>query len=40
VTAAGTPVYEFQSIGAAPAYRGWRLPDLYHATLDGSGGPE
>ena len=40
VTLKGAEVYQFQSIGPAPAYRGWRLPDLYHATLDGSAGPE
>jgi arylsulfate sulfotransferase len=36
----GTAVYEFQSIGSIASYRGWRLPDLYHATLNGSSGPE
>jgi len=40
VTPKATAVYQFQSIGPAPSYRGWRLPDLYHATLDGSSGPE
>ena len=37
---AGTAVYEFQSTGPSPSYRGWRLPDLYHSTINGSAGPE
>lgn len=40
LTPGGLEVYQFQSTGPAPSYRGWRLPDLYHATLDGSSGPE
>lgn len=40
VTADGTANYQFQSVGPAPSYRGWRLPDLYHSTLSGSAGPE
>ncbi len=36
----GTAVYQFQSTGPSPSYRGWRLSDLYHSTLDGSSGPE
>ena len=39
-TPQGTAVYEFQSVGPVASYRGWRLPDLYHATLNGSSGPE
>jgi hypothetical protein len=38
-TPAATDVYEFQSVGPAPSYRGWRMTDLYHATLNGSAGP-
>ncbi len=36
----GTLEYEFQGVGPSRAYRGWRLPDLYHASLNGSAGPE
>jgi arylsulfate sulfotransferase len=39
LTPTGTAVYQFQSVGSAPAYRGWRLADFYHATLNGSSGP-
>ncbi|HTQ57184.1 MAG TPA: aryl-sulfate sulfotransferase [Bryobacteraceae bacterium] len=40
VSPVGTFEYQFQAIGPAKAYRGWRLQDLYHASLNGSGGPE
>jgi hypothetical protein len=36
----GTFVYRFQSVGTSLTYRGWRMPDLYTATLSGSSGPE
>ena len=36
----GTAVYELQSVGTTRSYRGWRLMDLYHATCNGSSGPE
>jgi len=39
-TPQGAAVYEFQSVGPDASYRGWRLADLYHATLNGSSGPE
>jgi hypothetical protein len=39
-TPGGTDVYQFQGVSTSIAYRGWRLPDLYHCTLDGSSGPE
>ena len=39
-TPKGTAVYEFQSVGPVASYRGWRLPDFYHAALNGSSGPE
>ena len=38
-TTSGTNVYEYQSLGPSPSYRGWRMQDLYHATLNGSSGP-
>jgi arylsulfate sulfotransferase len=40
ITPQGTAVYQLQSIGPTPSYRGWRMTDLYHATLNGSSGPE
>ncbi len=40
LTPNGTAVYQFQSVGPSRSYRGWRLTDLYHATLNGSSGPE
>jgi hypothetical protein len=39
-TPGGTAVYQFQGVSSSIAYRGWRLPDLYHCTLDGWSGPE
>ena len=36
----GTIEYQYQAIGSSQAYRGWRLPSLYQAALNGSGGPE
>jgi hypothetical protein len=38
-TPTGTNDYQFQGLGSSRAYRAWRLPDLYHSTLNGSGGP-
>jgi hypothetical protein len=40
ITPQTTAVYQLQSVGPTPSYRGWRLADLYHATLSGSSGPE
>ncbi|HVN06322.1 MAG TPA: aryl-sulfate sulfotransferase [Bryobacteraceae bacterium] len=37
---AGVMNYRFQSVGPSHAYRGWRLPDFYHAALNGSAGPD
>ncbi|HUO30056.1 MAG TPA: aryl-sulfate sulfotransferase [Bryobacteraceae bacterium] len=36
----GVMNYQFQSVGPSHAYRGWRLPDFYHAALNGSAGPD
>lgn len=36
----GTVNYELQTMGPSQSYRGWRLKDFYHATLNGAAGPE